>query len=78
MGIALGYTDDMVMSAWTMVCLVMGISIGSTLTWKKQEGLRPDIIPETQNNDLYDKIREEYDMPLDDNEEIAPPGAGGL
>ena len=78
MGIALGYTDDMVMSAWTMVCLVMGISIGSTLTWKRQENISPDIIPEAQNSDLYDKIREEYDMSSEDNEEIAPPGAGGL
>ena len=78
MGIVLGNMDDLVMSSWTLVCLVLGISIGSTLTWQKQEGERPDIIPEAQNRDLYDKIREEYDMSPDDDEEIAPPGAGGL
>lgn len=78
MAVVLGNTDDLAMSAWTLICLVMGISIGSLLTWQRQEGVSPDILRDSSNTSLYDKIKEEFDMAPDDDEEIAPPGAGGL
>ena len=78
MGTLLGNVDDLVMSSWTLVCLVTGISIGSVLTWQKQNNVQPDIIPAASNMDMYDKLREEFDTTADSEDGVAPPGGGGI
>lgn len=78
MGVLLGNVDDIAMSAWTLVCLVTGVSIGSILTWQKQNSIQPDIIPAESNTDMYDKLREEFDTTADSEDGVAPPGSGGL
>ena len=78
MGALLGNVDDLAMSAWTLVCLITGISIGSILTWQKQNNVQPGIIPDIPNMDMYDKIREEFDTTADSEDGGAPPGGGGI
>lgn len=78
MGALLGNVDDLAMSAWTLVCLITGISIGSILTWQKQNNVHPGIIPDLPNMDMYDKMREEFDTTTDPEDEVPPPGSGGI
>ena len=77
-GVLLGNIEDLAMSAWTLVCLVTGIAIGSTLTWQKNNDIQPDIVPQVANTEMYDKIREEFDITADSEDGVAPPGGGGL
>ena len=78
MGVLLGNIEDLAMSAWTIVCLVTGISIGSILTWQRQGNIEPDITPNPPDTALYDRLRDEFDTTVDSDDGVAPPGGGGL